>query len=226
MIKLFFLCRRRPGLTRERYAERLLEGHVPIALRHHPTLRRYVVNVVVESPPGWPELDSIGELWFDTLDDFRDRLYDSPEGKRIVEADVARFLGAADAYATTEYLHRETRARQATGRPTPGVKIFCPIARLASMSRAVFADHWLGRHAPLALRHHPGLLRYAASIVDRRLSPEGEELDGFAELTFETASFRTGLFDSPQGERIIRDDIARFIGRTGRYLVTEYVQKT
>ena len=36
---------------------------------------------------------------------------------------------------------------------------------------------------------------------------------------------RNGLFESPEGERIVRDDIARFIGRTGPYWVAEYVQK-
>src|SRR5206468_495613 len=46
MVKLVFLCRRRSDLTHERYVARLLEGHVPLALRHHPTLRRYVVNIV------------------------------------------------------------------------------------------------------------------------------------------------------------------------------------
>ena len=37
MVKLIFLCRRRPDITHERYVELLLKGHVPIALRHHPT---------------------------------------------------------------------------------------------------------------------------------------------------------------------------------------------
>ena len=39
-MKLIFLCRRRSDLTHDRYTELLLRGHVPIALRHHPTLRK------------------------------------------------------------------------------------------------------------------------------------------------------------------------------------------
>ncbi len=46
MVKLVFLCQRRPDVTHEQYVEMLLRGHVPLALAHHPTLRRYVVNVV------------------------------------------------------------------------------------------------------------------------------------------------------------------------------------
>src|SRR2546425_6384090 len=93
MVKLVFLCRRRSDLTHERYVGRLLEGHVPLALRHHPTLRRYVVNIVEGTRGPAPPLDSIGELWFDTLADYRERLYDSPAGASIIARDVAGFLG-------------------------------------------------------------------------------------------------------------------------------------
>jgi uncharacterized protein (TIGR02118 family) len=102
MVRLVFLCRRRPDITHERYAALLLEGHVPLALRHHPTMRRYVVNVVEGGDGEAPPLDSIGELWFDTLADYEERLYDSPEGRRIIGADVAGFLGGADAYVVRD----------------------------------------------------------------------------------------------------------------------------
>ena len=62
MVKLIFLCRRRPDLTHEQYVERVLGGHVPLALRHHPTMRGYVVNVVETCGPGLQPLDSIAEL--------------------------------------------------------------------------------------------------------------------------------------------------------------------
>jgi hypothetical protein len=103
VVKLVFLCRRRPDISHERYVALLLDEHVPLALRHHPHMRRYVVNVVEASAAGAPPLDSIGFLWFGSLDDYRDRLYDSPEGARVIGRDVARFLGGADAYATTEH---------------------------------------------------------------------------------------------------------------------------
>src|SRR5437879_7595304 len=93
MVKLLFLCRRRPDITHERYAELLLRGHVPLALRHHPALRRYVVNIVEDTRGPAPPLDSIGELWFDTLADYRERLYDSPEGAGIIARDDAGALG-------------------------------------------------------------------------------------------------------------------------------------
>src|SRR5207248_399941 len=94
MVRLVFLCRRRSDLTHERYVELLLGGHVPLALCHHPTLRPYVVNVVEDTRGPAPPLDSIGELWFDTLAYYRERLYDSPAGAGIIARDVAGFMGS------------------------------------------------------------------------------------------------------------------------------------
>lgn len=79
---------------------------------------------------------------------------------------------------------------------------------------------------PLALRHHPGMSRYVTNVVELRFGDGGEDWDGFAELHFPSQeALATGLFDSPEGERVVREDIARFIGHTGPYRVAEYVQK-
>jgi len=226
MVKLIFLCRRRADISHERYSELLLSGHVPIALKHHPAMRRYVVNIVEQSPAGWDALDSIGELSFDSLDDFRDRLYDSPAGRQIVERDVAGFMGGADAYVTTEHVQRAPSAPPAAGARAPGVKLVCPVVRRNGMSHAEFVAHWLTRHVPLALQHHPGMIKYVTNVVDRRLGDRGAQFDGIAELHFPSAqALATAMFDSPDGERIIRDDIPRFIGRTAAYRVAEYPQK-
>lgn len=226
MVKLIFCCRRRPELTPERYASLLLEGHVPLALRHHPMLRRYVVNLVEATPAGFPVWDSVGALWFDRLEDYEQRLYDSDAGRVAIERDVARFLAAADAYVTTEHVQRATAPAAPLGTRSPGVKMLCPLRRRPDMTHAAFVEHWLGTHVPLALRHHPGMSCYVTNVVERRLGDTGEDWDGFAELCFPSEeAWRTGLFDSPEGERIVRDDIARFIGATGAYRVAEYVQK-
>lgn len=224
MVKLVFLCRRRPGIDPARYAELLLKGHVPIALEHHPMMRKYVVNIVEECPRGAEELDSIGELSFASLADFRERLYDSPEGERIVGRDVARFMGGAHAYATTEYVHRDQRGATPLGARAPGVKLICPVKRRPDMSHEQFVEHWLQRHVPLALRHHP-LIAYVTNVVDQRLSDSGEDWDGIAELHFSSAAARARFYDSSEGERIIRADIARFVGHGIAYRVAEYVQK-
>lgn len=226
MVKLVFLCRRRPALARTEYAERLLRGHVPLALRHHPTMRKYVVNLVEAVPPGAPDLDSVGELWFDDLADFRERLYDSPAGRAAIERNVAGFLAAADAYATTEHVQASRGAPASLGARTPGVKIICPLRRRPDLGHEAFVAHWLGTHVPLARAHHPGLVEYVTNVVDARVSATGEAWDGFAELRFASeADAGERLWDSPEGERIVREDIARFIGWTAPYRVAEYVAK-
>jgi hypothetical protein len=97
MIKMIFLCRRRSDITRAQYAAFVLEGHAPLALRHHPTLLRYVINIAEGTPEGGPELDSLPALYFASLEDFSERLYDSPRGREIIRRDVERFMaGGAD----------------------------------------------------------------------------------------------------------------------------------
>ena len=225
MVKMIFVCRRRDGVDHARYARMVLEDHVPIALRHHPAMRAYTVNIVERVPRGAAEIDSIGELSFDSLADYRERLYDSAVGERIVHADVARFMGGADAYATTEHVHKVAPRGVARGECSPGVKMFCPVRRRPGMTHAEFVDHWLHRHVPLALEHHPGLARYVTNVVDQGLSPQGEEWDGFSELHFATREdFAARFFASAESERIIREDIRRFIGHTLGYVVAEYVQ--
>jgi uncharacterized protein (TIGR02118 family) len=226
MVKLIFLCRRRPDIDHQRYADLLLNGHVPIALRHHPTMRKYVVNIVEQSPPDALELDSVGELSFATLEDFERRLYDSPDGERIVRRDVAGFMGEAHAYATTEHVQKDVTAPDPLGTRSAGLKLICPIRRLPALTHEQFVEHWLERHVPLAREHHPGLTKYVTNVVDRRLSDGGEQWDGFAELHFAGERDATeGLFPTPEAERIIREDIARFIARALPYRVAEYVEK-
>ena len=226
MLKMVFCCLRRPDISHDEYAEMVLRDHVPLALRHHPTMRQYVVNIVDHVPAGEPRYDSIAELWFDTMADYRQRLYDSADGERIIHQDVVRFMGGAHAYATTEHVHLDAGPPAPLSGRNPRVKLICPIRRRAGMTHAEFADYWLHRHRPLALRHHPGLVRYVANVVDEILSEDAPALDGIGELYFESPeSLRDEMFDSPAGEDIIRRDIENFIDHTTGYLATEYVQK-
>ncbi|MBI4518431.1 MAG: EthD domain-containing protein [Deltaproteobacteria bacterium] len=223
MIKLIFFCRRHAEITHERYAELLLSRHVPRVLRHHSRLRKYVVNLVELSPPGEAVLDSIDELSFDSRDDFREYLYDSLPAEA---PEAGRLIAATHAYATTEHVHKAKLAETTLGERSPGVKLICPVMRRADMSHAEFAGHWLNRHVPLALRHHPALSCYITNVVDEQLSPTGEAWDGIAELHFaKPEDLWQGFFDSQAGEQIIRQDIERFIGRGGAYRVAEYVEK-
>jgi len=209
MVKLLFLCRRRADLTHERYAELLLGGHVPLALRHHPTLRRYVVNVVEEALAGAPPLDSIGALSFDTLADYRERLYDSPEGERAIQRDVAGFLGGADAYATREHVVR------APGRPPrpAAKKLVACIVRAPALARDAFVREWLERRVPALLRA-PGVEAYVANLVEQRLAAAAPAYDGMAEIHVEGTAADGALRESLEG-----------VGLAHVYRVAEHVAR-
>lgn len=226
MLKICFLCRRRPEITREQYAAFVLEGHAPLALKHHPTLLRYVINIAEGTPPGGPEIDSLPALYFASLEDFRERLYDSPEGEEIVRRDVARFMtGGADAYATTEYVQRKSAPPAAPlGQRSPGAKEIWLLQRREGMSRQAFVDHWLHVHVPIALASRPGLVQYVANVVEARLSETGERWDGIAELHHAEATGERDYASSDARARF-EADFAGFAGRTLVYPVSEWVQK-
>lgn len=99
--------KRAAGLDRDAFARHWSEVHAPLARVHHPTVVRYAQHVVLDVlTPGAPDVDGIAELTFVSLDACRNDRYDSPEGKRIVQADVARFLATGAGWRTVARLQR------------------------------------------------------------------------------------------------------------------------
>ena len=224
VVKLFFFCGRRSDVTHEVYVDRLLGAHVPIALRHHPTLRRYTVNIVDESSPNSPPLDSIGELSFDSLVDYRERLYDSPEGERIVARDVAGFLGSATAYATTEIVQR-TPPPARRGERSAGVKFVAAVRRAERLTHQAFVHGWLERHVRLVLAD-PTVRGYKTNVVDSCLAPDAPAYDGIAELYFDsTADLEAHIRMSRDEQKPIRADIQGFVAEAVTYRCSEYVER-
>ena len=221
---MVFLCRRRPDLTHEEYARRVLEDHAPLALRHHTRMRRYVINIAEGTPGGAEELDSLPSLDFDSLEDFRERLYDSPQGEEIIHRDVQRFMGGSDAYATREVVHKDETLPVPLGQRSPGLKWVCPLARHPNLTRERFVDLWLGEHVPLLLKHRPALTKLTSNWVEERLSETGADWDGFAEFHFAGSDAEAQPADSPAGE-ILAESLARLTVRAPGYPVAEYVQK-
>lgn len=222
MPELAFLCSRRAGLTRAQYAEHLLERHAPLALRHHATLRGYVLNVVDGDGP----VDSVNQLHYDALADFELRNYDSADGARLVTEDHARFLGAAAGYLCHETVYRDERARAALGRRSPGVKWISALRRSAPMDPARFADALEAELVPEILAGQPGATRVAIARVERKLYPVGDDWDAFIESSFDDEA-RTPLhpFDSFDCAVSLRGRVARLCDATTTWRVSEYVQR-
>jgi hypothetical protein len=224
MIKMVFLCRRRPDLSRDEYARRILESHAPLALVHHPNMRRYVIQIVEGRPADGDEIDSLPTLWFDSVEDFRERLYDSSQGRAIIQRDVQRFMGGSDAYATQERVHRNDDPAPARGHRSPGHKWMRLLARRSELSRSEFQRRWLEDHVPLVLKHQLQLSGYTSSLVTEKLSETGPEWDAFEEQRFPDTAPEP-RFDSPEGERAVASSRAALTVQAPAYRIQEYIWK-
>jgi uncharacterized protein (TIGR02118 family) len=96
------------------------------------------------------------------------------------------------------------------------MKMVSFVRRREELTHEQFVRHWSEVHAPLARAHHVGLAAYTQNVVRRAYSPGGANIDGIAELCFRTrADFEERFYDSEEGKRAIRADVAEFIGPSG-----------
>ena len=92
MIKLIALLKRKPGLTREEFADRWLNDHIKLSSKM-PGLRGYRVNIAIDHQPDGdgvePIYDGTAELWWDSVEAM-EAAFDSQEGK-IAGEDADQF---------------------------------------------------------------------------------------------------------------------------------------
>lgn len=71
MVKLIALLKRKPGLSREEFERRWLEGHTPLSTRL-PGLIAYRINIATPRQPAGtsdePAYDGTAELWWESID--------------------------------------------------------------------------------------------------------------------------------------------------------------
>lgn len=104
-VKAFYFARRRDGLSHDQFAAYWGEKHAPLALVRHIGMWRYKRNVVTTAlSDGAPDWDGFAELHFRTAQDFREKFYDSDEGRQAIGEDVAKFSGPGRALYTTEHI--------------------------------------------------------------------------------------------------------------------------
>jgi len=128
----------------------------------------------------------------------------------------AWFHHDVDAYRVDERVQIDWSRDWADGQPSPGIKQLSFVHRVPALTRDEFATHWSDRHTPLARVHHPGIWRYVQNIVIEALTPDAPGIDGVAELHFRTLDdLHHRYYDSEAGQRVIRDDVRRFIDRDG-----------
>jgi hypothetical protein len=100
-------------------------------------------------------------------------------------------------------------------RRPPEVSRTVLLQRNPDIGHAEFVQRWTVGHAELARRHHPGIVRYVQRVVVDVLTDDTPPADGIASLAYhDLADFELRQYDSPEGERIIQEDVAGFLDRT------------
>jgi uncharacterized protein (TIGR02118 family) len=104
------------------------------------------------------------------------------------------------------------------------IKSISLLVRKEGMTHEQFVSHWLEVHGPLA-RAVPGIRRYVQShlLGDRKradIAPLDVEIDGIAELWYDSREAMERAFATPEGKALHADG-ATFIGRIRSYIVEE-----
>ncbi len=80
--------------------------HGPLACRVHVGMTRYVQNYIAQAlTAGAPTYNGVAVLYFPTLQDLEQRLYDTPQNAEVIAADVKSFVNLEKivTFYTTQY---------------------------------------------------------------------------------------------------------------------------
>ena len=117
-------------------------------------------------------------------------------------------------YAVTVRRMRHQRRTWPAGTASPGVTAAYPMVRRPGLTHEQADAHWRDVHAPLALRHHPGMWHYHQISIDDVLA--GPVWDGIALCAFASAQDLSERFFGDDHDRdVITADVARFSDVTG-----------
>ncbi len=119
---------------------------------------------------------------------------------------------------------RHQRRFWALGDASPGVTAAFGMLRRPDLTHDQSDAHWRDIHAPLALRHHPGMWHYHQVSIDAVL--DGCHYDGIALCAFASEQeLKERFFGGPEDQEIIRADVATFADTTNsprRVKMTEW----
>jgi hypothetical protein len=129
----------------------------------------------------------------------------------IVAGDRDTLATTADVglYAVTVRRMRHQRRFWPPDTVTPGVTAAYVMVRRPDLEHGTADAHWRDIHAPLALRHHPGMWHYHQISVDEVLA--GVSCDGIALCAFASAQEMSERFFGDDEDRaVIAADVDRF----------------
>jgi uncharacterized protein (TIGR02118 family) len=213
VVQLQILIERADGLSCEDFNHALRLGLSEAA--HREGIESLVLHLVDDEAKSVDAGQFANAASFDALIGcgFGGGAADGPEEHAAIEAVLApaRALGHCHLYRV-DYRVMKAHGGFVVGERTPGVVMASTVRRAARLSAVDFDRHWKERHAPLALKHHVGMHDYRQLSTRAVLTDGSPPWEGIALMGFPTASdFKTGLFDSPEGMKIIMADTERFL---------------
>lgn len=136
---------------------------------------------------------------------------DLPFTSLVISDSRDALVDAADVglYAVTVRRMRHQRRFWPPDTVTPGVTAAYIVIRRPDLEHAAADTHWRNVHAPLALRHHPGMWHYHQISVDDVLA--GAAIDGVALCAFASAQdLSERFFGDDEDRAVITADVASF----------------
>lgn len=129
----------------------------------------------------------------------------------VLADDRAAIAPVADLglYAVEVRRMRHQRRTWPTATATPGVTAAFVMVRRPDLTHEQADAHWHDVHAPLALRHHPGMWHYHQISITEALA--GPPYDGIALCAFASEQeMSERFFGGFEDQAIIAADVARF----------------
>lgn len=150
-------------------------------------------------------VDGVALVAFD--DDRRARPFDT----LVIAGDRAALDAVADVglYRVEVRPMRYQRRSWPPGSVTPGVTAAYPMLHRPDLTHDDADTHWRDVHAPLALRHHPGMWHYVQLSVEEVVT--GPAYDGIALCAFPSEQeLRERFFGGPEDQDVISADVSSF----------------
>jgi uncharacterized protein (TIGR02118 family) len=129
----------------------------------------------------------------------------------VIVADRAATAAVADLglYEVTVRRMRHQRRFWPPDTVSPGVTAAYAMVRRSDLTHEQADEHWRQVHAPLALRHHPGMWHYHQISITEVLA--GPAYDGIALCAFASEQELTErFFGGPEDRAVITADVATF----------------
>jgi uncharacterized protein (TIGR02118 family) len=223
MEKIVTLLRRPAAREAEAFTTELLRGLRSSVAKTDGRLKRCIVNLadaaakegVLDPTRPPPAYDAALETWWEAP---------IAESEPLLAA-IAEVAGTCWSYRVYEVIQKEYARDWPLGERSPGIKGVFTVGRRADLTHEQFARHWHAGHGPLAVKHHVGLCKYVQNVTLDPLTRGAPDFDGFATLHFPSAAaMRERFYDSPEGRKLIGEDVKRFIGSPSMQMnCSEYV---